>query len=857
MDFQTLHTAAQPTPAVLTVDLGGAWTLTQVGQGDPLPAQVPGCVHTDLLAAHKIADPYFRTNEGDVQWVSEVDWEYSRTFTAAAELLAHPRVLLRCEGLDTLATLILNGHEIARTENMFRTWEFDVTAHLVPGDNTLTVRFASPNVFIREKQAERNVPSWGGPNEIRGRAWLRKEPCNFGWDWGPILATCGIWRPMRLVAYSARLTDLHITQDHATAGQVALAVAARAEALGDPTLTLNIRVTLDGAPITEAWVPVTDGTAQAHLTVADPQLWWPNGMGAQPLYTVSAELRAADGTVVDRTHRRIGLRTLRLDRHPDQWGESFQFTVNGVPFFAKGGNWIPADAFATRVTPDRYRDLVDSVARANMNMLRVWGGGTYEEDYFYDLCDERGICIWQDFMFACSTYPAFDEGFLATVRAEAEDNIRRLRHHAGLALWCGNNELEQGLVGESPDHQMSWADYGTLFDQLLPEVIATLDPEHDYWPGSPHTPIGDRTNFNDPTCGDAHLWDVWHGRQPFEWYRTCEHRFNSEFGFQSFPEPRTVETYTLPGDRNITSFVMEHHQRSGIGNTVIMQYMLDWFLLPTRFEMSLWLSQILHGMAMKYAVEHWRRQMPRGMGTLYWQINDCWPVASWASIDYFGRWKACQYMARHFFNPLLVSGVENLTAGTVELHVTSDLQSCRSGVLTWALTDTRGTTLLGGQQSLCVQPLQNSLVETLDLSEALRAYGARNLLLWLALEVEGQVVSTDLVTFCRPKHLTLEAPTIAVDVQESAAGVHVTLATDVPALWAWLELEGIEAKFSESFVHLRPGHPITLTVTPATPQTAAAIAAVLRVQSLTDTHAVAATQEMGGGPNSLHRHLAP
>ena len=295
-----------------------------------------------------------------------------------------------------------------------------------------------------------------------------------------------------------------------------------------------------------------------------------------------------------------------------------------MPFFAKGANWIPADAFAARLGLADYESLLRSAADAHMNMLRVWGGGVYESEDFYNLCDELGLCVWQDFMFACSTYPAFDRAFLRSVRAEAEHQVRRLRHHACIALWCGNNELEQGLVGNelvAGAARMSWRDYGKLFDKLLPEVVRRNDPERAYWPGSPHTPCGDRSQYNNPACGDAHLWEVWHGRKPFESYRTNLHRFCSEFGFQSFPEPRTVRRFTVPADRNVTSYIMEQHQRSGIGNSTIFQYMLDWFRLPRDFDSALWLSQILHGVGMKYAVEHWRRSMPRTMGALYWQTQ--------------------------------------------------------------------------------------------------------------------------------------------------------------------------------------------------------------------------------------------
>jgi beta-mannosidase len=383
---------------------------------------------------------------------------------------------------------------------------------------------------------------------------------------------------------------------------------------------------------------------------------------------------------------------------------------------------------------------------------------------------------------------------------------------------------------------MSWADYMPLFDEMLPEIVGRLDPQTDYWPSSPHTPVGDRRDFNNPDHGDAHLWQVWHGKMPFEWYRTCTHRFNSEFGFQSFPEPRTVYGYTLPEDRNITSYVMELHQRSGIGNTTIMTYMLDWFRLPTSFEMGLWLSQILQGMAIKYAVEHWRRAMPRGMGTLYWQINDCWPVASWSSIDSLGRWKALHYMARDFYAPLLVSGLEDWDLGTVELHVTSDLAEARDARVDWTLTDVAGDVLAEGSETVQAAPRADTTVRTLDLRELLDAQGRRRALLWLTLEVDGETVSTNLVTFCRPKHLELASPVIETSVRALDDGAYsVTLSTDRPALWAWLELAEADARFSTNFVHLRPGVPVEVVVRPQSELSAEALSGQLRVRSLVDT----------------------
>jgi beta-mannosidase len=817
------------------VSLNGEWRAAQVGATLKVPAQVPGCIHTDLLAAGKITDPYYRDNELKLQWIGEVDWLYSRSFTVPAALLKHDKVLLRCEGLDTFATVTLNGAEIGRTNNMFRTWEFDVKSALKAGRNTIEVRFDSTIPYIKEKEAQQHLPGWNAPHEIAGRAWVRKEPCNYGWDWGPVFITCGIWRSIELVAFdAARLTGARILQNHETPGQVTLDVTPEVETRqGASAYNARVSVSFEGKLVAQAETSTT-----AALTITAPQLWWPNNLGAQPLYEVKVELLGADGAVTDTTTRRIGLRTLLLDRHPDQWGESFQFVVNGVPFFAKGGNWIPSDTFANAVTAERYRDLLMSVKTANMNMLRVWGGGIYELDVFYELCDELGICIWHDFMFACSTYPAFDEDFLRNVRAEAEDNVRRLRHHPSIALWCGNNELEQGLVGPAwTERQMSWEDYGKLFDQLLPEVTGALDPQRSYWPCSPHSPLGDRVDFNNPKWGDAHLWDVWHGRKPFEWYRTCEHRFNSEFGFQSFPEPKTVYGYTEPQDRNVTTYVMELHQRSGIGNTVIMQYMLDWFRLPNSFESTLWLSQILQGMAMKYAVEHWRRAMPRGMGTLYWQINDCWPVASWASIDYHGRWKALQYMASQFYAPILVSAVEDAKAGTVEIHLTNDLRQPSAGDVSWRVTTVDGKSLGRGKKAVSIDALTSAQVETVNVADLLQKHGPRQLLVWVEYTVKSKRVSTNFATFARPKHLELLDPEIGLQVESLGNNQFaVTLTAAKPALWAWLEAGDIEATFSDNFMHLYPNNPHRVVVTTAKPVTLKQLTKALHVSSLIDTY---------------------
>jgi beta-mannosidase len=829
---------------MLTLDLNGKWTVRKAGKSDRIPASVPGCVYADLLAAKKIEDPFYRDNENKLQWIGETDWVFSREFNVSQNILRRERILLHCDGLDTFADIKINGKSVGKTDNMFRTWEFDAKSVLRQGRNTIEILFRSVFPYLRRREKQRHIPSWGG----MGRAWVRKEPCNFGWDWGPMLVTCGIWRPIRLLAFdNARIEDVHIQQDHSRSGTVGLNVKVNVERAPEEHAALSASVTVHhkGALVAKTSLPLSKaGEGSAHLQIRNPELWWPNGMGPQPLYEVTVELKDKNATRLDSWTRRMGLRTLRLERNKDKWGESFQFSANGIPFFAKGANWIPPDAVYSHFTPRHYRQILESTAAANMNMLRVWGGGVYAEDLFYDICDELGICVWQEFMFACSTYPTFDKAFNENVRHEAEDNVRRIRHHACLALWCGNNELEQGLVGDKwNDHQMSWDDYKTMFDGILPAVVKKLDPERDYWPGSPHTPVGDRKDFNNPHSGDAHLWSVWHGREPFEWYRTCEHRFNSEFGFQSFPEPKTTNAFTRPEDRNVTSVIMEHHQRSGIGNVAIMQYMLSWFRLPKNFDSLLWVSQILQDLAIKYAVEHWRRAMPKGMGTLYWQLNDCWPVASWASIDYHGRWKALHYGAKRFFAPLLVSAVEDVKQHRVDVHVTSDLLRSTQGTVSWVWTDTAGRVLAKGSKKVSIASRKDTLVQRLDASSFLKKYSERNLLLWLSLSVGGKTVSTNISHFARPKHMELLDPGIQVSVKPVSAskgnkrsGFSVTLRVKRPALWAWMELNKTDAQWSDNFVHLRPGAPVTVQAWPSRALSLADFKRQLQIRSLRDTY---------------------
>lgn len=818
--------------------LNGDW-LAHGGEFSDIKSTVPGCIHTDLLANDLIDDPYYRDNEDKLLWIGETDWTYKREFDIKRDFLSSDNIKLVCKGLDTLSQISINGKTVASTDNMFREWEFDVKKYLVEGTNSIEVKLVSTTPYINEKIKERWLLVTGiGHHRLVGSNYVRKMQCNYGWDWGPMCVTAGIWRDIELIAYdNVKIDDVWVKQFH-NDGIVDLDITTELDAV-PCNMKVSVDVTLDGEVVAQKISDATSQNVSTTFTIDNPNLWWPNNLGDQTMYDIKVFLLDNKDNVVHTKSTRIGLRTLVLDRHDDQWGESFQFVVNGVPFFAKGANWIPIDTFVTRGSDEFYRQLLEDAKLANMNMIRVWGGGIYESDLFYKFCDELGLCVWQDFMFACSAYPVQDE-FMDTFRHEVVDNVKRLRNHPSIALWCGNNELEHMgyiITDEVEDGTMSWDEYKYLFEDVIPTIINEYDGQHDYWASSPMTP-GNRLEPNDPTRGDAHLWEVWHGREPFEWYRGCEHRFNSEFGFQSFPEPEVVRSYTNEEDRNITSYVMERHQRSGIGNDAILQYMLSWFMLPTSFDMLLWTSQILQSLAIKYAVEHWRRKMPQGMGTLYWQINDCWPVASWSSIDYIGNWKALHYSAKHFFNPVLISGVEDKDDLTLELHLTNDTLEPLSGNVVWSLLDLKGGIIRKGSFDANVGANTSSKVKKLDLSDDIKeAGGIREVIVFYAFEVDGKVLSENTTYFERPKHLKLEAPEYDVDITEVDTRTYtLTLRTDKPSLWVWPELNGVKARYSDRFFHLNGKDGKIVMMTLEKDSTLAEVEESLTVNSIVDTY---------------------
>ena len=753
------------------LSLNGAWKMRPADETEWIEATVPGSVYADLLDAGRMEDPYWRANELKAFDLMEKDYVYQRTFDLTDADLECDALLLTCEGLDTVARVSVNGHTILRANNMHRTWVVDVLGFVSAGENLIEVYFESPNRTIKEAYAQ--CKAEGSSDATVGFPLLRKAHCMFGWDWGPRLPDAGIWRDIYLNAVTAaRLQGVRVHQDHDN-GDVLLSFETEIESYTGlcecMELEYSVRYTVI-APDGEVFT-----SQDEEILIENPKLWWPNGYGDQPLYTVRAELMADDEEVLDVWEKRIGLRTMTMRRQKDEWGETFETHVNGVSIFAMGADYIPEDNILRRVTPERTRLLLEDAKRANFNAIRVWGGGYYPDDWFYDACDELGLVVWQDFMFACAVYELTDE-FEENIVEEFKDNICRLRHHPSLGLWCGNNEMEmfvdQGVWVSS--HKQK-ADYIRMYEYIIPKVLKEFDPDTFYWPASPSSG-GGFDSPNDPNRGDVHYWDVWHGNKPFTEYRKFFFRYASEFGFQSFPCKKTIESFTLPEDRNIFSYVMEKHQRNDAANGKIMNYLAQTFLYPGDFDTMLYASQLLQAEAIRYGVEHWRRNRGRCMGAIYWQLNDCWPVASWASIDYFGRWKALHYAAKRFFAPVLLSCCEEgtLTQRTnvnaelredaveksIQLNVCNETMNPVQVQVRWALRNANGSILSSGEESANVDALSVKWFEKRFFPEADLYDNYVSYELWSG----GLKISGGTVLFCAPKHFNFVDPELDLEV---------------------------------------------------------------------------------------------
>ncbi len=794
--------------------LAGAWELRQADTEEWLPATVPGSVHTDLLSLGHIPDPFVADNEKRVQWVAESDWVYRHRFSCSPELLAEEKILLVCEGLDTLATVVLNGHELGRTGNMFRRYEWEVKSFLnINEANELTISFYSPLKFAVEMQSIRPLP--GVSQAIPGGPYLRKAPCQFGWDWGPQLPPIGIWKDIRLEGYhEARLAEVHLRQYH-EGGKVTVETRVTSEHWGELPLSAVVRITPpNGETIEKEAAIAMQGEVLVKLPIPNPKLWWPNGYGGQPLYQVEVSLRSKNPSqegVLDQHRVQVGLRRIELRQEQDQWGRSFVFVVNGIPIFCKGSNWIPANSFPTRITDEHLECLIRSAAETYQNMLRVWGGGFYEEERFYDLCDRYGILVWQEFIFSCSIYPLDDAEFIENVRLEVMENIRRLRHRASLALWCGNNEME--WIWEKGDWERAELQdlkraYDKFFHHTLPAWCMADDPDHSYWPSSPSSDIPFE-NPNGQLFGDAHYWDVWHGHKPFTAYREQYPRFMSEFGFQALPPLATVRTVSDEADWNLTSYIMEQHQKNANGNGLIIAQMTDQYRLPKDFPSLVYLSMVLQAEGIRYGIEHWRRHLDRVSGTLYWQLNDCWPVASWSSLDYYGNWKALHYAARRFYAPLLLS-IEDQDF-EMGIYVTNDLLEPWNGAIHWSLETIHGEVLADGEAQVKAEPQSCTHVGSFDFSDRISDENRRDLVFVAELWQAGKRLALQTATFAPTKHLKLTDPAVYATLHNKDGQLLIELTSQSLARMLELSLEGLQVLFSDNYFDLPTGRKVLVT----------------------------------------------
>lgn len=785
-----------------------------------LDIQVPGSVYGNLLQKGLMPDPYYRMNELEALKLMENDFRFCTVFQISKQQAEGDFLLLCFEGIDTLADVYLNGRLLGNVDNMHRIWEFDIADVAKTGENELLVEFGSPTKYIEEE--DQKVQTVGSAECMRGYPHLRKAHCMFGWDWGPRLPDVGIFREVSVLSgQKARLEQVYITQKwEENAAELHFDVSiesfGKEEDFEIRTALYDRNGELVGRKSSKECITYKPAEqmnmeeAWDTITVQNPERWWPRGYGEQPLYRAEVTLLDGNGEVLDVWSRRIGLRTMTVNTEKDEWGECFAHEVNGVKIFAMGADYIPEDNLLSRVTRERTEKLLRDAAAANHNCIRVWGGGYYPDDWFFDLCDELGLVVWQDFMFACASYE-LDDAFERNFSAEIRDNVRRIRHHACLGVWCGNNEMETQTLDKAwkPSAKQEY-DYIKIFEYIIPKILKEEDPVTFYWPSSPSSG-GNFDNPWDENRGDTHYWDVWHGNKPFTEYRKFYFRYLSEFGFQSFPCLKTVETFTEPEDRNIFSRVMEMHQRNVAANGKILSYLSATYLYPGDFGTLLYASQLLQADAIRYGIEHFRRHRGRCMGTVVWQLNDIWPVASWASIDYYGRWKALHYAEKRAFAPVMISCEEvgELSERpfciaqpapiekSVRLHVANETMQTVKGVAHWQLRRADGEILLEGKEGVTVLPLSGTWLQKHDFSafDELEVYFSFNF------ETEGRVVSENTCLFTAPKHFAFKDPELSY-IKEGNS-----LFISARAYAKNVEIEGVDGDviLSDNFFDMNPG----------------------------------------------------
>lgn len=799
------------------ISLNSGWNVTRVDGPEAAKIDFPGDVHTALQQAGIIGDPYWRDREVSLDWIHQSEWVARRHFQFEAAVSGHWQLSL--DSVDCHVIVVLNGQEVGTLSNRFMRYDLDVSTALITGENTLELRFLSNSAMAIAKSESFPFPvpyiKWN--NRIPHYNFLRKPQCDAGWDWNIALSPLGVYGDIELRPVGdARLDDVTIRQFHA-AGKVTVEVDLHCHAVAPVQTTASMSI---GGQSVRAEAQLWPGTHTTTLavTLADPRLWWPLGHGDQDMYELTLTLGSETRQV------QIGLRQVELITEADAIGNRFAFRVNGREIFMRGANWIPADALAGRITQDSVADLLDSAVEANMNMLRVWGGGTYEPDWFYQMCSERGLLIWQDFMFSCNLYPAADRAWLEDVRLEARQQVRRLSAHPCIALWCGDNELV-GAIGWFDESKADRDRYLAMYDRLnhaLEEIIEDARTGIPWWPSSPSCgPLNFGDGWHDDSSGDMHFWDVWHEAKDFEHYRTVKPRFCSEFGFQSFPSPALIKTFTDPSDRNVSSQVMDVHQRNDGGNSRIVETIARYFRFPDGFDEMCWLSQVGQALAMKTAIECWRASKPRCMGTLFWQLNDTWPVASWASLEYGGGWKLTQYMARRFYAPVMISAQPDPATGDIVLWAVNDTPNSVVLRVSAQRVDVAGPVSSAGEWS-CNCPAEAAVEVGRIASNTLLA---QEILHFAWQDAARHHVGENDYFPRRPKEYALEQPVITA----TRDGDRVTLSTDKPAFYVTYDHGGAEV-WSDNCFTLLPGSPKVLTLVRSrsgTQQTEAALASTV------------------------------
>jgi beta-mannosidase len=836
--------------AVSEIEINKGWKYTKADANKWSDATIPGCIHTDLLKDKVIQDPFYRTNEKDQQWIGETDWQYKTVFEVTGKTLKNQNIELIFEGLDTYADVYLNGAKILSAENMFRTFSIDVKSKLKEGQNDLLVYFH--NVFKVNKpkydSAAYRLMAWANNDQadVKLNLYSRKAGFHYGWDWGPRFVTAGIWRPVTLRSWNNfKIDDVYYRQTKVSAEKAE--ISAEFEVSATAETTAQMEITHNGNAIVRRDVKLVPGKNKVVLpvTIDQPKLWWTNGLGEQPLYTFKSTIKSKNGTI-DTLSKRIGIRSLEVVREGDKFGKSLYVKLNGVPVFMKGANYIPQDNFQNRVDLSKYEYILGSAKAANINMIRVWGGGIYEEDVFYDLCDQKGLLVWQDIMFACGMYPS-DDNYLENVKNEVVDNVRRLRNHCSVALYCGNNENEISW------HEWGWkkmfdedtqkryeADLRKLFYKTIPGAIASVDPDRYYHPTSPIAGIGKDRPKED---GDTHYWGVWHGKEPFENFETNTSRFVSEYGFQSYPEFSSIKKFSIKEDWNLESEVMHAHQRcmsderkdKDYGNRLINTYLEMNFNTPKDFEHYLYVVQALQAKGVKMAVESHRRQRTDNycMGTMYWQINDCWPVASWSSIDYYGKWKALHYVVKKAYQQVVTTHKED--NGKLGVFIVSDEHKPIEKVtLSVQAFDFNGNKIWSGDKEVTIKPNTSIEYMTADIRELIGSQSRNKVYIKSVLKANGNILSENRYFFENEKALNLPAAKVTYTARKTSEGYELTFNSNTFAKYVMISSETEDLVMSDNYFDLDAGTPKKVTIKTKSPTDD--ISKIIKVISLTDSY---------------------